>query len=579
MSSLIVISNRPFAVTDSFDIAEWLLDQWRLKGTILSLDGPSEWNGKTLQTVEIDEVGDNLSVSIENGVYTFAKCHDCRPLIDIGHGVHLITTEDLPEGVTSQEFVNTIDDIAYYGKSYVMDWPPEAPMYVVEQIPALRYSLQDEHQMKQYNVLRQFFTRNQIYYGHLKAKKSKDYITKSLPNIRPLIIYAPFGGSYGKLDRYRTSKLRSAKLIAVADPLSSLPDVESELNKIWRELNRDSYMFVSFFDVENRQDRELATLELMASLHIPDRELNQVFSTMRSVKDWIIDIGNIGFEFVKQTITKGPAGRVYTVLFKKVSKFRPFRYTQQLEQYPREMHLRMPMAVDKVFGSSYIASDYLELLWDRYMTRKAREEMWTGDGGAWQASKLKDFLPTKAEIYLDVGTGDGFIAQEIGKLVRADTIYGMDKENFIKAEIEPLIGPTLSSLNLPADSIDLITARYSIHHIRQPEDTLREIYRLLKLDGTFVLQDHDSKTFADEEVIVYEHMCYSVLELPDNMDRSEFVTFFDNYKQSEYYDYKTAQDWTTILEEIGFTLTKIDKYNTYNRTYAASYKKRDMLSL
>lgn len=59
---------------------------------------------------------------------------------------------------------------------------------------------------------------------------------------------------------------------------------------------------------------------------------------------------------------------------------------------------------------------------------------------------------------------------------------------------------TAESLPFPDDSFDIITCRYAAHHFSDVRKAVREVARVLKQDGRFLLVDH----YAPEDPVLDE---------------------------------------------------------------------------
>ncbi|MFC1663153.1 class I SAM-dependent methyltransferase [Patescibacteria group bacterium] len=90
-------------------------------------------------------------------------------------------------------------------------------------------------------------------------------------------------------------------------------------------------------------------------------------------------------------------------------------------------------------------------------------------------------------IVLDVGCGTGGLIEKIKE--KPKEIIGLDidhqalsKNNFITKKILS----SAESVPLPEKSIDVVTAEFVIEHLENPNKVFKEIYRLLKTNGSFV---------------------------------------------------------------------------------------------
>jgi len=91
--------------------------------------------------------------------------------------------------------------------------------------------------------------------------------------------------------------------------------------------------------------------------------------------------------------------------------------------------------------------------------------------------------------WLDIGAGANiWITEQPG----AELSVGLDIEKNPGMILDPTTGGFViaASETLPFkdDSYEFITSRYTFEHLKSPEKTLREIHRVLKPGGTFVMQ-------------------------------------------------------------------------------------------
>jgi len=104
--------------------------------------------------------------------------------------------------------------------------------------------------------------------------------------------------------------------------------------------------------------------------------------------------------------------------------------------------------------------------------------------------------PGPSDRCLDIGTGAGHTAARLAPL--AAEVIALDPEPAMLASARERYGnlPNLRFLQAPghdtglADgSVDVVTARHTLHHHRDLEATLREVARVLRPGGRFVLVD------------------------------------------------------------------------------------------
>ncbi len=99
----------------------------------------------------------------------------------------------------------------------------------------------------------------------------------------------------------------------------------------------------------------------------------------------------------------------------------------------------------------------------------------------------------KKPVIVDLGVGPGLLSKEIKNIIPNSKIIGIDPSKCMlniackNADIEPKVG---SSENIPLenDSVDLIVSRFSLTYWKNPNKSFKEIFRVLKPNGKFVIE-------------------------------------------------------------------------------------------
>jgi ubiquinone/menaquinone biosynthesis C-methylase UbiE len=114
-----------------------------------------------------------------------------------------------------------------------------------------------------------------------------------------------------------------------------------------------------------------------------------------------------------------------------------------------------------------------------------------------QASRLTDGLPDGADV-LEVAPGPGYLAIEITRLGRF-RVSGLDiSRSFVEIARENARGSGVSVdfrhgdaavMPFEAGSFDLIVCQAAFKNFARPVDALDEMYRVLRADGTAVIED------------------------------------------------------------------------------------------
>ncbi|KAL4435738.1 hypothetical protein ABPG74_018289 [Tetrahymena malaccensis] len=114
-------------------------------------------------------------------------------------------------------------------------------------------------------------------------------------------------------------------------------------------------------------------------------------------------------------------------------------------------------------------------------------------------SHLSKLLPQKARWigYLDVGCGNAEISVTIAQNLGIGNVYGVDmfdEEDFVQPSMDlevKYLQNLNNKLNLPNNCVDLVTCFMAIHHFEQLDLMLREIQRVLLIEGYLFIREHD----------------------------------------------------------------------------------------
>ncbi len=118
-----------------------------------------------------------------------------------------------------------------------------------------------------------------------------------------------------------------------------------------------------------------------------------------------------------------------------------------------------------------------------------------------QLRRLLSFLsPRGKQVFLDLGTGNGYVGMALAKEHPTSHVVGVDiAEEAIEQDVENARQQGLSNIHFRAfDGVTLpfsdgyfdgAVCRYAFHHLPRPETTLGEMARTLRRGGRFVLAD------------------------------------------------------------------------------------------
>jgi len=144
--------------------------------------------------------------------------------------------------------------------------------------------------------------------------------------------------------------------------------------------------------------------------------------------------------------------------------------------------------------------------------------------------------PVSSDRCLDIGTGAGHTAARLAPL--AAEVIAVDPERAMLASARERYGhlPNLRFVQAPGDAtglqdgcVDLVTARHTLHHHADLPATLREVARVLRPGGRFVLVDEITPDPAVDAWL-------------DAVERARDVTHVRAY---------TLAEWRTMLADAG----------------------------
>ena len=166
-----------------------------------------------------------------------------------------------------------------------------------------------------------------------------------------------------------------------------------------------------------------------------------------------------------------------------------------------------------------------------------------------RVEKASRFVP-ECNSFLDVGCGDGIIAEFIKE--KAKNIYGIDNDS---RELDKARKRKLKVVRLDLDSeqipfkvnfFDVITCLDVIEHVIDPNALLKEMYRVLKKNGTLILSTPNIR-FSD-------HL--SKLIFGGSFPKTSIDSSLYDGGHLHFFTYKDVRD---ILEKNGFRNIKEDE--------------------
>jgi ubiquinone/menaquinone biosynthesis C-methylase UbiE len=178
----------------------------------------------------------------------------------------------------------------------------------------------------------------------------------------------------------------------------------------------------------------------------------------------------------------------------------------------------------------------------------------------------------KVSNLLDFGGQNGIIGSEIGKALDISSITVTDISNwfgntFTKVSgVEQVFLSTYTLSMFEDNSFDVIICFQVLHHIKNFQTTLKELYRICKPGGYFLIREHDCDSENTRVLIDLEHSLYEcVIE-------NRGYEYLKNY----YANYFTQKQLNGLIEKAGFsrdTVSSKPSDGKDTRYYYQLYKK------
>ncbi|MEH7546549.1 class I SAM-dependent methyltransferase [Neobacillus vireti] len=159
---------------------------------------------------------------------------------------------------------------------------------------------------------------------------------------------------------------------------------------------------------------------------------------------------------------------------------------------------------------------------------------------------------TGKEELLDVATGGGHTANAFASLVKRVTAVDLTQEMLTAAEkfvigngnqnVEFIKGDA-ESLPFSNDSFDVVTCRIAPHHFPNINEFIKEVFRVLKQGGQFLLDDN---------------------VVPEDDQYDQFYNKVEKWRDYSHFRAWKKSEWIRMLEFAGF---EIDEWHRFEKTF------------
>lgn len=184
-------------------------------------------------------------------------------------------------------------------------------------------------------------------------------------------------------------------------------------------------------------------------------------------------------------------------------------------------------------------------------------------------------LPSSDKTYLDIGCGNGAKTLKIGKQfdIEHHNIFGADiaqwgpyKEHTHPFHYSEIIDGRLQHAD---NSMDIVSCILMLHHVRDLNQLLSEIERVLKPNGLLLIVEHNNLTDYDNMTLETLHMLYGYL-----YDKN--MTYIE---EPDFSFYKNWLEWDYIMEPFfsyvkgNILLPNLVNETRYDNIFYTFYKK------
>lgn len=190
---------------------------------------------------------------------------------------------------------------------------------------------------------------------------------------------------------------------------------------------------------------------------------------------------------------------------------------------------------------------------------------------------LRKKINNKFTKYLDIGCGDGT------KTVLFHKIFNININDVNGTDIK-LWGPYHKNREFPFhfkfilsnekldyedNSFDIITCFLTLHHIKDMDIMISEIYRLLKLNGIFILIEHDVLNYYDNLIIDIQHTFFAFLY--DKNKKYIEKPYYSKYFNNMEFEYIFTNKHKFKLLSSGTYCQTIDMQKRYDSQFYQIY--------
>lgn len=180
--------------------------------------------------------------------------------------------------------------------------------------------------------------------------------------------------------------------------------------------------------------------------------------------------------------------------------------------------------------------------------------------------------------YLDVGCGDGVKTNIFAKIfnIQKSRVHGTDIQSWgpystakkFDFDFKHIIN---DEIKYEDNTFDLMTCFLTLHHIKNMDKIISEMYRILKNNGILIIVEHDINNSSDQLIVDIEHLLYAHFydKNKDYLKNPDYALYFNNM---EFNYLLTKKNKFKLLHTDTYYET-IDNHKKYDQQFFQIYKK------
>lgn len=171
-------------------------------------------------------------------------------------------------------------------------------------------------------------------------------------------------------------------------------------------------------------------------------------------------------------------------------------------------------------------------------------------------------IPKPFTTYVDLGSGDGKICQQICEYFNITAVYPFD----VESNSDSVIIYNGRNLPIQCQSIDLMTCFMSLHHIEPLKDVLLEMERVCHIGSYLFIREHDISNENDALYVDLIHLIHQRLR----------------QQKSTFLRYLSRDNLRKLLITLGFQEVATEYYDDRSnpqRIYSSLYYKQSLIDL